>query len=80
MNIIANSSVEVAWQLLQTLLFEYEEEHMTTLHRIVCEKMLKFGTFIPYWLSSSYKVIYFYLKIIILRCLFFFRKETQANC
>ncbi|GJQ71484.1 hypothetical protein Trydic_g11201 [Trypoxylus dichotomus] len=53
--IIGNSAVEVAWQLLQVLLFQYEEEHMTILHRVVVEKMLNLGTFIPYWLSSSYK-------------------------
>lgn len=56
MPIIGNSAVEVAWQLLQTLLFQYEEEHMTVLHRVVCEKMLHLGAFLPYWLTSSYKV------------------------
>ncbi|KAI4461352.1 nuclear pore complex protein [Holotrichia oblita] len=55
MPIIGNSAVEVAWQLLQTLLFQYEEEHMTVLHRVVCEKMLHLGAFLPYWLTSSYK-------------------------
>ncbi|KAI4461367.1 nuclear pore complex protein [Holotrichia oblita] len=43
MPIIGNSAVEVVWQLLQTLLFQYEEEHMTVLHRVVCEKNASFS-------------------------------------
>ncbi|XP_022905074.1 nuclear pore complex protein Nup160 homolog [Onthophagus taurus] len=54
--IIGNTPSDVAWQLLKTFLHQYEEDHMTTIHRFICEKILILGCFVPNWLEISYKL------------------------
>ncbi|XP_066259653.1 nuclear pore complex protein Nup160 homolog [Euwallacea similis] len=46
----------IAWQLLQTYLDKYEEPNSTLLHKAICEKMINFRVYIPFWLLKSYKV------------------------
>ncbi|KAK9890753.1 hypothetical protein WA026_012101 [Henosepilachna vigintioctopunctata] len=47
---------DVAWLFLQQLLEEYEEPGLTTLHKVICRKVIQMGAFIPNWLFSSYKI------------------------
>ncbi|KAK4875779.1 hypothetical protein RN001_012201 [Aquatica leii] len=56
LNIVANSPSTVAWNLLQTYLEEYEDENMTTLHKVVCRKIVQMQAFIPYWILATYKL------------------------
>ena len=45
-----------AWNLLQELVSEYEEDKMSVIHKIVCKQIIKMHMFIPQWLLASYKV------------------------
>ncbi|KAF5295356.1 hypothetical protein FQR65_LT01546 [Abscondita terminalis] len=56
LDVVGNSPSSVAWNLLQTYLEEYEEEHMTTLLKVVCRKIIQMRAFIPQWILSMYKV------------------------
>ncbi|XP_030768263.1 nuclear pore complex protein Nup160 homolog isoform X2 [Sitophilus oryzae] len=51
-----DSISEVVWQLLQDYLEKYEEPNMTTLHKIVCKKIINMRMYIPFWMLKSYKV------------------------
>lgn len=53
---LGNSPSSVAWLMLKTYLEEYEEKNMSILHKIVCQKIIRMGGYIPYWLLASYKV------------------------
>ncbi|KAJ8972547.1 hypothetical protein NQ314_000134 [Rhamnusium bicolor] len=56
-----DSAADVVWQLLQEYLEKYEEPNMTTLHYVVCKKIINMRIYIPHWLSSSYKVCFCFL-------------------
>ncbi|RZF48068.1 hypothetical protein LSTR_LSTR002134 [Laodelphax striatellus] len=49
------SAGAVAWRLLEHLLFQYEEEGLTTLHQVVASKIMSHSAFLPHWLEASYK-------------------------
>ncbi|KAL3269609.1 hypothetical protein HHI36_008672 [Cryptolaemus montrouzieri] len=51
-----NNPADVAWLFLQELLEQYEEPGLTTLHKVICAKIIQMGVFIPYWLYSAYKI------------------------
>lgn len=46
----------IAWNLLQSCLFKYEEKGRTELHKVVCRKLISMKTYIPHWLLASYKL------------------------
>lgn len=47
---------DVVWKLLEDYLNKYEEPGMTTLHYVVCKKIISLNIYIPFWLMNSYKV------------------------
>lgn len=53
---IGNTPSSVAWLMLKTYIEEYEQENMTILHKIVCQKIIRMGGYVPQWLLTSYKV------------------------
>lgn len=53
---LGNTPGGVAWIMLQSYLDEYEAENMSALHKVVCCKIIRMSSHIPYWLLSSYKV------------------------
>lgn len=50
-----NSAVDMAWNLLETLLDDNEADNATTLRKAVANKILGLGEFLPHWLYLSYK-------------------------
>lgn len=50
-----NSAIDMAWKFLQSLLFQYEEQDSTILHRSITNKILNLGEYLPNWLFISYK-------------------------
>lgn len=54
--ILGTSPSSVAWLMLKTYLEDYEEENMSILHKIVSQKIIAMGGYIPHWLLASYKV------------------------
>ncbi|XP_055326409.1 nuclear pore complex protein Nup160 homolog isoform X2 [Sitodiplosis mosellana] len=50
-----NSPGDMAWQLLQRLIAQNEEEGLTTLHKAVANRLLGLGEFLPHWLFLSYR-------------------------
>ncbi|XP_074031669.1 nuclear pore complex protein Nup160 isoform X2 [Leptinotarsa decemlineata] len=51
-----DSASDVVWQLLQDYLEKYEQPYMTTLHYVVCKKIINMRMYIPHWLLASYKL------------------------
>lgn len=49
---------DVSWKLLQDYLNKYEEPSMSSLHYVVCKKIINMNIYIPFWLLTSYKVIF----------------------
>jgi len=45
----------MAWKLLERLIYDNEEEGLTTLHKAVANKLLGLGEFLPHWLFLSYR-------------------------
>ncbi|XP_018568434.1 nuclear pore complex protein Nup160 homolog isoform X2 [Anoplophora glabripennis] len=54
-----DSAADVVWQLLQEYLEKYEEPNMTTLHYVVCKKIIQMRIYVPQWLLASYKNVLF---------------------
>ncbi|CAH1156010.1 unnamed protein product [Phaedon cochleariae] len=51
-----DSASDVIWQLLQDYLEKYEKPNMTTLHCVVCRKIIQMRIYVPHWLLASYKL------------------------
>lgn len=51
-----DSISEVVWQLLKDYLEKFEEPNMSTLHKVICKKIISMRMYVPFWLLSSYKV------------------------
>ncbi|KAG5881796.1 hypothetical protein JTB14_037092 [Gonioctena quinquepunctata] len=51
-----DSASDVVWQLLQDYLEKYEKPNMSTLHYVVCKKIISMRMYIPHWLLNSYKL------------------------
>ncbi|XP_072392736.1 nuclear pore complex protein Nup160 homolog [Diabrotica undecimpunctata] len=51
-----DSAADVVWQFLQDCLEKYEKPCMTTLHYVVCKKIIGMRVYFPHWLVASYKV------------------------
>lgn len=50
-----NSPSDMAWKLLQRLIYDNEKNGMTSLHKAVTNKLLALGEFLPHWLFLSYR-------------------------
>ncbi|GLV44725.1 Nucleoporin 160kD [Carabus blaptoides fortunei] len=55
LSMVDSSPATVCWNLLQMLLEEYEEPHLTVIHKVVCRSIIGLGAFLPHWLLASYK-------------------------
>lgn len=51
----ANAST-AAWQLLEHLIWKYEQDNQTVIHKIVAGKIISLSAFLPQRLVTSYKV------------------------
>ncbi|XP_060528379.1 nuclear pore complex protein Nup160 homolog isoform X2 [Cylas formicarius] len=51
-----DSVAMVVWQLLQDYLAKYEQPNATTLHKVVCKKIISMRIYVPFWLLASYKL------------------------
>ncbi|KAJ8978443.1 hypothetical protein NQ317_017646 [Molorchus minor] len=51
-----DKAADVVWQLLREYLEKYEESNMTTLHNVVCKRIINLRLYVPHWLLSSYKL------------------------
>lgn len=50
-----NSPSEMAWKLLERLIYDNEGNNSTNLHKAVANKLLSLGEFLPHWLYLSYR-------------------------
>lgn len=50
-----NSPSEMAWKLLERLIYDNEGDGLTTLHKAIAGKLLGLGEFLPHWLYLSYR-------------------------
>lgn len=50
-----NSPSDMAWKLLERLIYDNEDHDLTILHKAVANKLLSLGEFLPHWLFLSYR-------------------------
>jgi len=55
LSIVGSSPSVVAWNLLQTYMEQYEQEGLTTVHKVICQKIINMEGYIPHWIVASYK-------------------------
>ena len=60
------SAANLAWRLLESFIAKHEIKLDSRLHKIVTNKLLQLGVFLPHWLVASYKVnskFFFFFQI-----------------
>lgn len=55
LNYIGNTPSDVAWNLLKTFLEEYEKPLASIIHKVIAQKLIEMGYFLPHWFLASYK-------------------------
>lgn len=54
---ISNTTItNTAWRLLEYFTLKHEKDSHSELHKVVAQKLLQDGAFLPQWLLISYKV------------------------
>lgn len=51
-----NKPADMAWSLLQKLVYDNELENSTRIRKSVVNKLLSLNAFVPQWLYNDYKV------------------------
>ncbi|XP_053967609.1 nuclear pore complex protein Nup160 homolog [Anastrepha ludens] len=52
-----NKATNIAWSLLQKLIYDYELQNSTSVRKYIADKLLSLNAFIPQWLYNDYKEI-----------------------